>query len=174
MRRECRERFPRHRLQRKPLVSDLSMHHGTCVTHVPWCLSGSLTGGVGKNISGITGACATRNCTYLVRGPWYLYFRAQWWPISGRMMPQGLTALKSMYLYILTWPDLLKHLRKKAISFVGMIGKCVSSSIYVCTSCWYRINNALQDVCSIKQNLHINHELAFYQRKGARNVKLPP
>ena len=26
--------FPRHRLQRKPLVSDPGMHHGTCVTHV--------------------------------------------------------------------------------------------------------------------------------------------
>ena len=41
--RECRERFPRHRLQRKPLVSDSDMRHGTCVTHVPWCMSGSLT-----------------------------------------------------------------------------------------------------------------------------------
>ena len=29
------ERFPRHRLQREPLFSDPSMHHGTCVTHVP-------------------------------------------------------------------------------------------------------------------------------------------
>ena len=29
MRRECRERFPRHRLQRKPLVNDPGMHHGT-------------------------------------------------------------------------------------------------------------------------------------------------
>ena len=35
--------FPRHRLQRKPLVSDPGMHHDTCVTHVPWCMSGSLT-----------------------------------------------------------------------------------------------------------------------------------
>ena len=30
MRPECRERFPRHQLQRKPLVSDPGMHHGTC------------------------------------------------------------------------------------------------------------------------------------------------
>ena len=29
MHRECQERFPRHRLQRKPLVSDLGMHRGT-------------------------------------------------------------------------------------------------------------------------------------------------
>ena len=26
-------------------VSDPSMHHGTCSTHVPWCMSGSLTRG---------------------------------------------------------------------------------------------------------------------------------
>ena len=32
MRRECRERFPCHHLQRKPRVSDPGMHHGTCVT----------------------------------------------------------------------------------------------------------------------------------------------
>ena len=37
------ERFPRQWLQRKPLVSDPGMHHGTCVMHVPWCMSGSLT-----------------------------------------------------------------------------------------------------------------------------------
>ena len=30
MHRECRERFPRHRFQRKPLVNDPGMHHGTC------------------------------------------------------------------------------------------------------------------------------------------------
>ena len=41
MHRECWERFPHHRLQRKPPVSDPGMHHGTCVTHVPWCMSGS-------------------------------------------------------------------------------------------------------------------------------------
>ena len=28
-----------------PLVSDPDMHHGTGVTHVPWCMSGSLTSG---------------------------------------------------------------------------------------------------------------------------------
>ena len=47
-----REHFPRHRLQRKPLVSDPGMHHGTCVTHMPWCMSGSLTRGVGKTFPG--------------------------------------------------------------------------------------------------------------------------
>ena len=55
MRRECRERFPRHRLQRKRLVNDPDMHHGTCVTHVPWCMSGSLTRGGEENVPGIPG-----------------------------------------------------------------------------------------------------------------------
>ena len=43
MHRECLERFPHHQLQRKPLLSNPGMHRGTCVTHVPWCMSGSLT-----------------------------------------------------------------------------------------------------------------------------------
>ena len=58
MRRECRERFPRRRFKRKPLVSDPGMHHGTCVTHVPWYMPGSLTCGDGENVPGIPGACA--------------------------------------------------------------------------------------------------------------------
>ena len=28
-----------------PRVRDPDMHHGTCVTHVPWCMSGSLNSG---------------------------------------------------------------------------------------------------------------------------------
>ena len=50
--------FARRRFQRKPLVSDPGMHHGTCVTHVPWCMPGSLTCGDGENVPGIPGACA--------------------------------------------------------------------------------------------------------------------
>ena len=69
MRRECRERFPRHRLQRKPLVSDPGMHHDTCVTHVPRCMPGSLIHGGGESVPGIPDACATGNFTYLARGP---------------------------------------------------------------------------------------------------------
>ena len=55
------------------------MHHGTCVTHVPWCMPGSLTRGflrisaAGENVPGV---CVTLNFTYLVRGPCML---AQSW-----------------------------------------------------------------------------------------------
>ena len=70
MRRECRERFPRYRLQRKLLVSDPGMHHGTCVTRVTCYMPGSPTGSGGENVPGIPGACATRNIMYLARGPY--------------------------------------------------------------------------------------------------------
>ena len=45
------------------------MHHGTCATHVPWCMSGSLIRGNGENVSGIPVACANSNFTYLARSP---------------------------------------------------------------------------------------------------------
>ena len=50
---------PRRRFQRKPIVCDPGMHHGTCVTHVPWCMSGSITRDGGENVPGIPGACAS-------------------------------------------------------------------------------------------------------------------
>ena len=50
---------PRRRFQREALVSNPGMHHGTCVTHVPWCMSGSLTRSDGENVPGIPSACAT-------------------------------------------------------------------------------------------------------------------
>ena len=47
-----------------PRISDPDMHLGTCVTHVPWCMSVSLTSGFpwkSENVSGIPGACTTHN-----------------------------------------------------------------------------------------------------------------
>ena len=54
---------------RKPRVSDPDLYHGTCVTHYPWRMSGSLIRGGRENVPGIPGACASRNWTYLARGP---------------------------------------------------------------------------------------------------------
>ena len=60
-----------------PRVSDPDMHHGTWVTHVPWCMAESLNNGffwsqLRGNVLDIPGACTTRNFTYLVRGPWLI------------------------------------------------------------------------------------------------------
>ena len=54
---------------------DSGMHHGTCVTHVPWCMSWSLTRGGKENVPGIPGACATRSFTYLHRTGFVLQAR---------------------------------------------------------------------------------------------------
>ena len=50
-------------LSPSPRFTDPDMHHGTCVTHVPWCMPGSLTGDGEENVSGIPGTCATHNFT---------------------------------------------------------------------------------------------------------------
>ena len=50
--------LPRGRFQRNPPVNDPGMHHGTCVTHVPWYMSGSLNRGGGEKVHGIPSACA--------------------------------------------------------------------------------------------------------------------
>ena len=67
MLRECRERFPRHLLQRTPPVSDPGMHYGTGVTHVP-----------NLNVPGIHGARTTHNFAYLVTAQGsvtYIYYK---------------------------------------------------------------------------------------------------
>ena len=44
-------------------------NHWWCVTHVPWCMSGTLTSGGGENVPGIPGAYETRNFAHLLREP---------------------------------------------------------------------------------------------------------
>ena len=95
MRRVCRERFPHHRIQRKPQVSDPGMHHGTCVR----CMSGSLIRGGGVNVPGILGACATSNFAYLARGPWgpfYSHIETKWSLLSLRHFPVHVLEWKCM------------------------------------------------------------------------------
>ena len=62
MRLECWESFPRHRLERRPLVSDPGMHFRTCFTHVWWCMSGSLTRGEGKSYIYFRRMCSPQFC----------------------------------------------------------------------------------------------------------------
>ena len=69
MRRECRERFLRHRSLATP----------TCIKARAWCtchgacrdrqLAVSFEVGGGENLAGIPSACATSNIAYMVRGP---------------------------------------------------------------------------------------------------------
>ena len=71
MPRECRERFPRHRFQRKPLVSDPDMHHGKCVTHDA-CRD--RLPAEARNTFPAFPAHAQPAILYLVRGPWVRFY----------------------------------------------------------------------------------------------------
>ena len=79
MRQECPGTFS------PPLrVSNPDMHHGTCVTHVPWCMSGPLTSGFpwsqwrGKR-SRHSRRMRKQNFAYLVRGSWHQHCCGWFW-----------------------------------------------------------------------------------------------
>ena len=85
MHRECLGRIPRYRGWAIP----------TCITSHAWCMPGSLTSGFllirwGGNVPGIPGACATRNFTYLARGPLQTFFtQMQLWYINDILFQEG-------------------------------------------------------------------------------------
>ena len=79
----------RHRLQWKTLISDPGMHHGTCITHVQWFMSGLLSRGGEENVPGIPGVCAAHKFTYLVRAPCVYHSNLFPWYRTG--MTQHLT-----------------------------------------------------------------------------------
>ena len=66
-----------------PRVSDPDTYHGTCMTHVPWCMPGSLTSGFlwsrsrGKRSRHSRRMRNPQFSVYLVRGPliWYVRYR---------------------------------------------------------------------------------------------------
>ena len=79
-----------------PRASDPDMHHGTHVTHVPWCMPGSLTSfeiGGRENVPGIPGACATRNFAYLVRGPYPNPYPITSYGLWDAILDQNITLL---------------------------------------------------------------------------------
>ena len=85
--------FSRHRCQWKPLVNNPDVHHGTCVTHVPGCMLGSLTHGGRENVPGIPGACTTRISTNLVRGPWRIV-QDKYATVSDNCLPCNMFKMK--------------------------------------------------------------------------------
>ena len=146
MPRKCRERFTRHRRQRKMLVSDAGMHHGTCVTHVPWRMWGSLIRGDGENVPGIPCACATRNFTYLVRGPCHNDFemcvhttdtyhmnRLVWW---SHRRERGISR-ENIYIYIgisfvIHWRHTLQLQQRLWLSWMMTLWNYIQAMLCTC------------------------------------------
>ena len=70
MRRECKERFPRHRGLAIPACITT---RACCTCHDAYrgrWLAVSFEVGGGENVPGIPGACASCSFAYLVRSPW--------------------------------------------------------------------------------------------------------
>ena len=66
-----------------PWINDPGMHHGTCVTHVPWCMPGSLVSGfLWSRLRGKRSRHSRRmrnpHFTYLARGPCWTF-----WPMMN-------------------------------------------------------------------------------------------
>ena len=102
--------------QRNPVVSDPCMHHGNSGTHVPRCMSGSLTRGGGENVPGIPGACATHNFAYQVRGPYSSWFVGFMYTciLSFRHVIYG------GYIYNLSFPQVLTNHSPMQIQIISL------------------------------------------------------
>ena len=112
-----------------PEASDPDMHHGTCVTHVPWCMPGSLTNplysATRKNVPGIPGACATRrgNVTYLVRGPWPFVRGVHRGLVDSPN--KGPVMEKTILLHDIIMPHPKAYVGAKALKIRGMHGDVI-------------------------------------------------
>ena len=191
MHRECRECFPRHRLQRKPIVSDHGMHHGKCVTHVPWCMSASLTRGVGENVPGIPGACTTRNFTQLARGPLLNYYNPLFTWISSFIHAPFL-----MQFYVISGMEMMQinngvtnFSARGPQAYIGQIIDVICirglwSALIKTISCWpgvpgwylnqyWPLKLAFSDVPH-RINTSTRHALGKFHRLGLYNMRIYP
>ena len=127
-------------------VSDPDMHHGTCVTHVPWCMPGSLTGGflwsrwLGKrsrlsrcmrNPQFYVSGKRTIHITIRVHRPEYSHRRRS---TPWLRMPVSLARQKSCY-----WPNFIQG--RYAFGRTNCHILCHPSNsqgriIYACISCF--------------------------------------
>ena len=120
--------FPRHRLQRKPLVCDPGMHHGTCVTHMPWCMSGSRWR---VKRSRHSRRMRTRNFPYLARGP-CRSSRRQWRKTvmtSHRWLNAFALEIPEIYTNLSTWYGILSQI---LISFTPCGFKSMDIQLLCC------------------------------------------
>ena len=90
--------FPRRPFQRKPLVSDPGMHHGTCVTRAVMHVGIAYLRWRGKR-SRHSRRMRTRNFVYLARGPCDVSFWIKYCIYAYAL------AFRSIHIHIRTWRD---------------------------------------------------------------------
>ena len=152
---ECRERFPRHRLQRKPLVSDLGMHH------MPWGMSGSLTLDDGENVPGIPDACATRNFTYLARGP----FQENWASMAANDLAPCATRSSTAAVFIMQnkWVIVFHERFSITCSLSVLISHKKWKQVFLRLKKNTKINSTQQPLMLVRLTSHVTRPFAGSQ-----------
>ena len=103
-------------------VSDPDMQHGTCVMHVPWCMSGSLTSG----FLGRRGGKTFPQLYVLVRGPCTATDgRASW--VTWSWTAMVLNICHGCYRYVWEWISTFQ--RRVRVSKCKYILYCLKFSI---------------------------------------------
>ena len=107
------------------------MHHGTCVTPMPWCMVGSLISGFPRSLwQGERSRHSRRkrnpqfyvSCKRLITGAMTRFCPIQWWPISVIYILHTLSGLDvfwyhrdcrhyclKIYMYVLIWNTWESH-----------------------------------------------------------------
>ena len=168
MRRECWERFPRHRFQKEPPVSDPGMHHGTCVTNLvrgPYGGNRLIKCKPGKHRSNIV-CLSPLTCPITMTSIW------AWWRLkspASRLFTQPFIqaadqrkqqsfASLAFVQGIHRWPVNSPHkwpVRRKMFPFGDVIMRCASlhsmitrtTHIDVGAACWF-INQVVPKLLS--------------------------
>ena len=136
-----------------PRVSNHDMHHGTCVTHMSWCMPGSLLNGFlwsrwqGKRPRH-SRTCATCNFTYLVRGQMHTHSILRRWVIRCGNLgntfrypePWGpeVTSLENTHKNVLWKRMELHHYSSLELHSVAEINSNQLKAV-TCCICWVNI-----------------------------------
>ena len=113
------------------IVSELDMHHGTCMTHMPWCMPGSLTGGFllsrwrGKR--SLHPRCM-RNPQYYVSGKRPMEAVQHHWPL---------------------WGESIAHRSQNLSSKCRVVGDLGGLDSLVVSFYWYGKSRTYKDSCSL-------------------------
>ena len=134
------------------------MHHGTCVTHVPWCMSGSLTCGYGENVPGIPGTCAPAICVSGKRPMTVM------WKTSSKAQQNTFVLFEFIYTFNTLRP------RQNGRHFADDTFKCIFLNENVITST--KISLKFVPKCSIN-NIPTLVEIMAWRRPGDKPLSRP-
>ena len=137
-----------------PQFSEPDMHHGTCFTHVPWCMSGSLTCGCLK--SRWQGK-RSRHSQHMCNPQFYVSGKR---PMKECLNPESFhRGWKTYNLNTFSWPvflNIFQHIQSQWLLQLVPMGStllilCHKSSKYCCKPCEYA-THTIRYIVKITEN----------------------